>query len=234
MNRDQSAPQAAERLCARGVSRQFREGPRVVEVLRDVDFTLERGSRHAIMGRSGCGKSTLMHLLGGLDRPSQGEITIDDGPFSALRTAARARVRQRHLGFVYQFHHLLPEFTALENVAMACLVGATPTEQAREAAHRVLELVGLAARTEHRPAELSGGERQRVAVARALVSQPAFLLADEPTGNLDSRSACEVLDLMLALNQETGAGLLIVTHDLAIAERLDQQWVLADGVLAPA
>lgn len=223
----------ASRLTASALGREFREGPRSVSVLSDISFTLERGTTHAIMGRSGCGKSTLLHLLGGLDRPSTGEVTIDDAPFSRLGTAARARQRQRHLGFVYQFHHLLPEFTALENVAMACLIGRADVAEATAAAEAVLAEVGLSARLGHRPAELSGGERQRVAVARAMVAQPAFLLADEPTGNLDSRSAGEVLDLLLALNHRTGAGLLIVTHDAAIAQRVSHRWILADGRLNP-
>lgn len=223
----------ARSLVARALGRAFREGPRTVSVLENIDFTLARGTSHAIMGRSGCGKSTLLHLLGGLDRPSAGEVTIDGAPFSRLGTARRARQRQRHLGFVYQFHHLLPEFTALENVAMACLVGRAGVAEATAAASSVLERVGLAHRMDHRPAELSGGERQRVAVARAMVTEPAFLLADEPTGNLDSRSAAEVLDLLLDLNRQAGAGLLIVTHDAAIAQRVEHRWRLMEGGLQP-
>ena len=225
---------AASGLTATGLTRAFREGRTVIEVLGGIDFEVARGETVAIVGRSGCGKSTLMHTLGGLDRPDAGEVRIDGQPFSSLGTAARARLRNRYLGFVYQFHHLLPEFSALENVAMARLIGRAGPGEATAAAAEMLDLVGLSARHRHRPAELSGGERQRVAVARALVTGPAFILADEPTGNLDLKSATEVIDLMLSLNERTGAGIVIVTHDAGLARRMSRVVTLENGMLTDA
>ena len=216
---------------ARGVTKVFRQGKLDVEVLKGVDFSISTGESHAILGASGAGKSTLMHLLGGLDHVSGGQITVAGRGLGKLSEAELGRVRNRHLGFIYQSHHLLPEFSALENIAMPLLIRRVPRREASAEASQWLAKIGLEQRATHKPGELSGGERQRVALARALVTRPDCLLADEPTGNLDQQNAARMLDLMLELNREMQTALVVVTHDLGIAERMQHRWRMVDGVL---
>ena len=218
-------------LEARGVSKSFQQGPVTLQVLSGVELAIARGERLSIVGASGSGKTTLLQILGGLDRPSAGTVLIDGRDIHGLTERDRGELRNRTLGFVYQFHHLLPEFSALENVAMPLLVRRVKVSQAREQARELLERVGLGERLGHRPHQLSGGERQRAAVARALVTQPKIVLADEPTGNLDGINAEAVFELMLELNRERGTSLVVVTHDPRLAARMDRIYELQGGRL---
>lgn len=218
-------------LEARGIRKSFYQGPREVRVLENASMSLSGGESLAIIGASGAGKSTLLHILGGLDRPDEGKVLLNGESIWGMKAAERSRIRNHELGFVYQFHHLLPEFTALENVAMPLLIRGEGPSVARTRATDLLEKVGLSERLTHKPGELSGGERQRAAVARALVGGPGVVLGDEPTGNLDERTADHVYGLMLDLNQELNTSLLLVTHDKRLALRMDRQLELRMGCL---
>jgi lipoprotein-releasing system ATP-binding protein len=220
-------------LRASNLGKTFDDGRLRLEVLRGVDLQIAAGERVAIIGASGSGKSTLLHLLGGLDESSDGEVWVGENCMSRLGDAERGKLRNSQLGFIYQFHHLLPEFSALENVAMPLLLRRMDSEAAFAQAGQLLERVGLDQRLEHKPGELSGGERQRAAVARALVTRPACVLADEPTGNLDAHNAEQVYELMLELNQELNTSLIVVTHDQRLAQRMDRVCLLQDGRLHP-
>ena len=231
MNDQLPGPSQVLALEARHVKKTFWQGPKEVRVLHDVNLELRAGKSLAIVGASGAGKSTLLHILGGLDKPDEGEVLVEGASMWALSEAARGRVRNKTMGFVYQFHHLLAEFTALENVAMPLLIRGVKTAEAVSTASQLLGRVGLAERINHKPGELSGGERQRAAVARALVGNPRVMLGDEPTGNLDERTADRVYGMLLELNQELNTSLLLVTHDTRLAARMDQQLELRMGCL---
>jgi lipoprotein-releasing system ATP-binding protein len=218
---------------ATGISRGFRQGPKRVQVLTDVNLEVPAGTSIAIVGASGAGKSTLLHILGGLDRPDEGEVLIDGQSLWQLTDTERSDLRNSRMGFIYQFHHLLPEFTALENVAMPLLIRGEPTSVAAERATELLEKVGLGQRLDHKPGELSGGERQRAAVARALVGNPGCVLGDEPTGNLDERTANQVFEQLIELNTELNTSLILVTHDMRLAAKMDQRFELHMGGLKP-
>ena len=219
-------------LACEAVCKNYYDGQLNVQVLDNLTLQVEKGRSIGIVGASGSGKSTLLHILGGLDKPTSGRVSLMGQDLSELSQKQLSRLRNRHLGFVYQFHHLLPEFSALENVMMPLLIGKRPKEQARERALLMLEKVGLKDRVLHRPGELSGGERQRAAIARALVTDPACLLADEPTGNLDRKNALNILDMMMELKQELGTALVVVTHDDEMAARFDRVLNMTDGALS--
>ncbi|PFG45880.1 lipoprotein-releasing system ATP-binding protein [Vibrio sp. ES.051] len=218
-------------LKCRDIRKVYREGSLDTEVLKGVSFDIEKGELVSIVGSSGSGKSTLLHILGALDDATQGDVDFLGQNLSALSSNKQAAVRNKHLGFVYQFHHLLADFTALENVAMPLLIGGVKVAKAKDEAKVLLEKVGLDHRMEHRPSELSGGERQRVAIARALVNRPDLVLADEPTGNLDHNTALSIYDLMRELNQESNIAFLVVTHDKELAAKMDRQMDMQDGLL---
>jgi len=215
-----------DKLCKR-----YQEGKVQTDVLHDVSFSINTGELMAIVGSSGSGKSTLLHLLGGLDTPTSGDVIFNGKAMSAMSSAAKAELRNRELGFIYQFHHLLPDFTAMENVAMPLLIGKNNTDDTKQRALEMLKAVGLDHRSNHRPSELSGGERQRVAIARALVNNPRLVLADEPTGNLDARNADSIFELLGELNVRQGTAFLVVTHDLKLAKRMSLQLEMHDGRL---
>ena len=219
-------------LSAKNLYKTYKEGKMVTEVLKNVSFDIYPQSLLAIIGSSGSGKSTLLHLLGGLDKPTSGEIIFKSQQLNRLSEQEKAHLRNQEIGFVYQFHHLLPDFTALENVAMPLLIAGTSPNEAKKRAMAMLDSVNLVKRANHRPAELSGGERQRVAIGRALINNPALVMADEPTGNLDKSTADAIFDLLIKLNREHGTAFLVVTHDLVLANKLDQQLIMSDGQLS--
>lgn len=221
-----------ELLRCENISKFYDEGSQKMQVLKNVSFSMNTGELVAIVGSSGSGKSTLLHTLGGLDQPSEGQVFIKGQSLQQLSSNKLAQLRNQNLGFVYQFHHLMADFTALENVMMPMLIGNQNKSEAKDRAEKMLQAVGLSHRITHRPSALSGGERQRVAIARALVNNPALVLADEPTGNLDQKTTESIFDLIKQLNHEQNIAFLLVTHDLKLADKLSRRFVMADGVLS--
>lgn len=219
-------------ISARNISKIYNDGSSELKILQDLTFNLQRGEKVAILGASGSGKSTLLHILAGLDNPTSGVVNISKYELNNENENSRAEIRNKYLGFVYQFHHLLPEFSALENVAMPLLIRGEEFESSMQLAEKCLDKVGLTDRQEHRPSELSGGERQRVAIARALITKPKCILADEPTGNLDEENAKLIFELFLDLNQDSNTSIVLVTHDHRLAERLDKVYYLNHGMLS--
>lgn len=234
MNDNAIANDTANTIECQNVYKTFSEGGLAVEVLKGVSIAVRPGEQVAIMGSSGSGKSTLLHLLGGLDSCTRGSVSINGQAISSMDETSRGQLRNRYLGFVYQFHHLLPEFTALENVGMPLLIRGESARTVSDKAASMLEKVGLGNRLQHKPAELSGGERQRTAIARALITNPVCVLADEPTGNLDNKTAHVIYELMLSLNKEFGTSIIMVTHDSDLAQHMERIQVLEDGILHPA
>lgn len=219
-------------LVANNIAKSYHDGARnELHVLQEISFRLDKAETSAIIGSSGSGKTTLLNILGGLDTPTSGQVLLNDQDVHKLSEKQRCTIRNQHFGFIYQFHHLLPEFSALENVAMPLLINGDPVKQAMSRAKKVLEDVGLEQRLTHKPSALSGGERQRAAIARALIHQPDCIFADEPTGNLDRKNAEQAIDLIINLNKEYHTSLIIVTHDVKIAERMDTVYTLEDGIL---
>lgn len=223
--------ESSQLLSAKHLSKTYQEGKLTTEVLKDISFDIYPQSLMAIVGSSGSGKSTLLHLLGGLDDPSSGEVIFKGNPLKQLSDNQKALLRNKEIGFIYQFHHLLPDFTALENVAMPLLIGGIKPKEAEERAYEMLSAVNLAKRVNHRPSELSGGERQRVAISRALINNPSLVMADEPTGNLDQNTAETIFELLVELNKKQGTAFLVVTHDLNLAKKLDIQLEMRNGQL---
>tara|TARA_B110000444_G_C18810608_1_gene582377 strand:+ start:219 stop:941 length:723 start_codon:yes stop_codon:yes gene_type:complete len=220
-------------LSCRGLRKIYQDGDKQVEVLSGINFSLAIGEKVAIVGSSGSGKSTLLNILGGLDEPSAGEVVLDNTNFTSITESRRCQIRNQQMGFVYQFHHLLDEFSAVENVAMPLLIGSCNIKEARKRAFELLDRVSLSGRTEHKPGELSGGERQRVAIARALVTRPACVFMDEPTGNLDQHSAEQLLDLIDTLSVSSNSAFVVATHDKVVAGRMDRILALSEGLLRP-
>ncbi len=220
-------------LDVQNISKTFIDQKEKIEIFKDLSFQIFQGDRIAIVGSSGAGKSTLMHIISGLDKPTSGDIYLDGHHFNRESEAKRGYLRNQYLGFIYQFHHLLPEFSALDNVALPLIIGGGDIQKARSEAEALLKRVGLGHRLSHRPGKLSGGERQRVAIARALVTKPAAVLADEPTGNLDEDNAHAIFDLMCEINDEVGTALIVVTHDMSLAQKMDQCWQLKDLKIHP-
>lgn len=218
-------------LSCTNLSKSYNDGTSQVDVLKQVNFSLQSGEQVAILGNSGSGKSTLLHILGALDSPTEGQVTFQQQDIFAFSAKQQAQFRNQHLGFVYQMHHLLPEFSAIENVAMPLLIGKQSSSQAKKSAQNMLDRVGLSHRLDHKPSQLSGGERQRVAIARALVTNPSIVLADEPTGNLDDKTGQSIYELIRELKQDFQTSFVIVTHDQKLASKLDKIWQLQSGVL---